>query len=583
MKGKIYLLTLLIVIIFTLLNCSAIEDNRTPKEIGSAIADKIIRETKFEYKSVPFKPSLGIQVLDYKNEFDNTNNGTFISITNIISDQDTAIKYGISYSGKLNIYINNNLVLSNTEKGKAHFIEYAYNMFSFQDSINVRLKKGENTILVELEKLNSEPLVFIREIPDEIEALLSSEFELNYLGSEQLPDQWYSLGPLKNTNKIKSEILSGKIREEYIIDEKIIKWQKIKEKKVEELVIPESNSYTRESYLEWHYANGTLLFGLQSLAAVSNQPRYSKFVGSAINYTLDNYDKFKSTYYSLHAFRGPNYRMFRKTMLDDTGAPALPYLNSYLMSMDEKIKPLVNEMDDYLLNKQVRLDDGTFCRPEPVARTVWADDLFMSVPYLVRLGKLNNDERYFNDATLQIINFNKYLFNKNDGLYKHGWFGNTKEKSIAYWGRANGWIIWATSEALLHIPKTHKDYEKIENIFKEHLEGIIKYQSATGMWHQILDKPESFKETSCTAMFIIGILRGVENGWIEKKYKDNAMLAWNELKTKITKDGTVKDICRGTGIGYDLEFYFNRKRFDNDPRGLGAILTATAEMIKVEE
>lgn len=583
MKGIIYLLTLLIVIVFTMLNCSTIEDNRTPEEIGSAIADKIIRETKFEYTSVPLKPSLGIQVLDYTNEFINTNEGRFISITNIISDKDTTIKYGVSYSGKLKIYLNNSLVLSNSEKGKATLIEYAYNMFSFQDSINVMLKKGENKILVELEKLNSEPVVFIREIPDEIEAQLSSKFELNYFVNEHQSNQWLSIAPIKNTNNIISEILSGQVREEYIIDDKIIRWQKIREKEVEELVIPESNSYTRESYLEWHYANGTLLFGLQSLAAADNQPRYSKFVGNAINFTLDNYDKFKSTYYSLHAFRGPNYRMFRKTMLDDTGAPALPYLNSYSKSKDEKIKPLINEMDDYLLNKQVRLEDGTFCRPEPVELTVWADDLFMSVPYLVRLGKLNNDEKYFDDAALQIINFNKYLFNKNRGLYKHGLFGNTKEKSIAYWGRANGWIVWATSEALLHIPKTHKDYKKIENIFKEHLEGIIKYQSKTGMWHQILDKPESFKETSCTAMFIIGILRGIDNGWIEKKYKDNAMMAWDELKTKITKDGTVKDICRGTGIGYDLEFYFNRKRFDNDPRGLGAILTATAEMIKVYE
>jgi rhamnogalacturonyl hydrolase YesR len=207
----------------------------------------------------------------------------------------------------------------------------------------------------------------------------------------------------------------------------------------------------------------------------------------------------------------------------------------------------------------------------------------MSVPFLVRLGKLTGDSKYFDDAALQVINFDKYLFDEDAGLYKHGWFQQTNEKSIAYWGRANGWIVWGTSEALLNIPKEHKDYAKMVEIFNAHLSGIIKYQSTEGMWHQVLNKPESFKETSCTAMYIIGILRGVENGWLPEVYKDNAVLAWNELKSKIAADGTVKDICRGTGIGFDLDFYYNRTRFDNDPRGLGAVMTAASEIIKLEK
>ena len=55
------------------------------------------------------------------------------------------------------------------------------------------------------------------------------------------------------------------------------------------------------------------------------------------------------------------------------------------------------------------------------------------------------------------------------------------------------------------------------------------------------------------------------------------------MRKNILEDGTVKDICRGTAMGYDYEFYFNRNRFDNDPRGLGAVLTAAAEIMKLEE
>jgi rhamnogalacturonyl hydrolase YesR len=139
-------------------------------------------------------------------------------------------------------------------------------------------------------------------------------------------------------------------------------------------------------------------------------------------------------------------------------------------------------------------------------------------------------------------------------------------------------MIWATSEALLNLPHNHPSYSKILELFEAHIEGVAKYQAESGLWHQVLDHPESFEETSCTSMYLLGMIRGVQNGWLDGSFKDNIEKAWKGLKTKIKDDGTVIDICRGTGIGYDLEFYYNRKRFDNDPRGLGAVLTAVAEM-----
>jgi rhamnogalacturonyl hydrolase YesR len=210
--------------------------------------------------------------------------------------------------------------------------------------------------------------------------------------------------------------------------------------------------------------------------------------------------------------------------------------------------------------------------------TVWADDLFMSVPFLVRAAKLYNNPKLYGDAAKQVINFNKYLFDKEKQLYKHAWFDFSKEESVAYWGRANGWIIWATSDALSNLPQNHKNYNDVKKIFVKHLEGLVKFQNEDGMWHQVLDRKDSFEETSCTAMFIIGLARGIKNGWIKKSYDKNLMLAWNAFKSKISADGVVKDITRGTGIGNDLDFYFKRERFNNDPRGLGAVLTAAVEM-----
>ena len=583
MKTSIYFYFAVVFSVLLLINCTENEDRRTAEQIGTAVADKIIRESAFELKDVAQKPVQNIQVLDYFKEFGQAEKGTYYSISEILSVSDTTLSLGVSFSGDLEIYINNKPVYSGKNIKPAAFNEIAYSMFTFQDTVKVKINKGENSVIVKLEQGDQTPIIYLRELPDKVESELTAEFELNYLGYNKLKDQWLCIGPLSEDINVMKDLLSGRIIESYNSNSENYQWETLREEKLKELVIPESNSYKRESYLEWHYANGTVLFGLRALSDVLNSEKYSSFVKKAVEFTVENYDLFKNQYEKLHAFRGSNHRMFRKTMLDDTGAPSLPYLDYFIRSSDDKVEFIVNDMKDYVLNEQQRLPDKTFCRPEPFKMSVWTDDLFMSVPFLVRLAKLENKNSYYEESALQVINFHNYLFDENTGLYKHGWFQKDNSKSIAFWGRANGWIIWATSEALLHIPETNNNYNKILEIFRKHINGIIKYQSVEGMWHQVLNKPESFKETSCTAMFIIGILRGVENGWLPAVYKDNALLAWEELKSRIMDDGTVKDICRGTGIGFDLEFYFNRNRFDNDPRGLGAVLTAAAEVMKLDQ
>ena len=557
------------------LNAFSSADNRTAQDIGRAVAAKIIRETAFELCDTPLKPVKSIQVLDYSGLF-TSKEKYFFSVSNIFADKDTSLMFRISYAGSLCIYINDIAVYSGKLSGPAKFKEIAYGMLSFQDTVKIDVNEGKNSIYVELEKNNNPPVIYLREIPKQVNGSLTARFGLDDFGYKNASNQWLTMEPLLYS-KVRQDILSGN----ETFDMHAEKLHPLQEKTIKKYFIPKSNTYKRESYLEWHYANGTVLMGLLSLAQALEVPAYQEHVERVINFTVKNYDLFQYQYDSLHAFRTSNYRMFRKTMLDDTGAPALPYLQFYLDTLDPKIRFIVDEMGEYVFQEQVRLKDGTFCRPEPVEMTVWADDLFMSVPYLVRMGKLTRDKNYYDDAARQVINFKKYLFNENIGLYKHGWFQESNKTSIAYWSRANGWVVWAHTEALLHIPKDHEDYEILVSIFKKHIQGLLKYQSETGMWHQILDNPDSFKETSSTAMFILGILRGVKNGWIPEQYKENALLAWNELKTRIDEDGTVKDICRGTGIGFDYDFYLNRQRFDNDPRGLGAVLTAISEIISI--
>lgn len=558
-----------------LLGFNSEEDKRTPLQIARAIADRVIYDTSFELKPVIQKPQLEIQVVDFQNIKCEINDGAVYAISAIDVKENIKLKFGLSLSAPAKIWINNDLVFENKIERQFHFKEIAYGIFEFQDTIEVKLNSGINQILIKT--LSGKNKIYIREI-SEPEESLSSRFISPF---KDLSGNWFYIGAFTGN---KFELMDKKFPPESSIDSyyklgsDLLTWQIGKPKLLLEFVIKDDAVYKRESFAEWMYPTGTVLFGIQHLAKLSGEKKYSDYVEHVTDFTYSHYDLFRKQYFDNDGFRSSNHRLFRMGMLDDASAPALPYIQSMLDKSDTKYKTVIKTVLDYVSNGQTRLSDGTLCRPEPKKMTVWADDLFMSVPYLLRAAKLFNNPEYLDDAAKQIINFNKYLYDKDKKLYKHAWFDFAKERSVAFWGRANGWIIWATSDALQIIPKNHKEFSRIKKIFKEHIEGLAKFQDPSGMWHQVLDRNDSFEETSCTAMFIIGMVRGIKNGWISRSYEKNLMIAWNALKRNISNDGIVKDITRGTGIGNELDFYFKRDRYNNDPRGLGAVITAAVEM-----
>ena len=47
------------------------------------------------------------------------------------------------------------------------------------------------------------------------------------------------------------------------------------------------------------------------------------------------------------------------------------------------------------------------------------------------------------------------------------------------------------------------------DVLRRHIEGVKPLQASSGMWRQVMDHPELWEETSCTAMFAYSIARAV--------------------------------------------------------------------------
>lgn len=331
-------------------------------------------------------------------------------------------------------------------------------------------------------------------------------------------------------------------------------------------------------YNDWRYWNGVLNIAMLRLGGKLHDTTYTNFVAHAVSFDFDNFQYFKSRYKGEDKWSYPFGQMIVMKELDDYGAMGASLIEVYRLHPQARYRAYIDSASEFITHGQGRLADGTLARTFPRKWTVWADDLYMSVPFLARLGVMTHDALYFYDAAHQVVNFNKHLFNTDKGLMYHCWYSDTKKNGVAFWGRANGWMLMAQVELLDRLPSNFPQRDTLLSLLRREIRGLVRYQDTSGLWHQLLDRPDSYLETSCTAMFTYAIARAVDKGYIDSSYASVARLGWKGVASKIRSDGEIEGVCTGTGVGDDLRFYYDRPAPLNDVHGIGAVILAGTEM-----
>ncbi|MBZ4041154.1 glycoside hydrolase family 88/105 protein [Flavobacterium hibisci] len=266
--------------------------------------------------------------------------------------------------------------------------------------------------------------------------------------------------------------------------------------------------------------------------------------------------------------------------LDFAGALCAAFIKAKKDGLKANIDPLVNNYIHFISNEQFRLKDGTLARNRPQDNTLWLDDMFMSVPALAQMGAYTGDTKYFDDAVKQVNQFSKRMFNEQKGIYMHGWVESMEVHPQFHWARANGWAIMTMVELLEVLPKTHPGYPQVLAQLQKHIAGLVQYQHGTGFWHQLLDKNDSYLETSATAIYTYSIARAINRGYVDKMtYGPAVLLGWNAVASKVNDKGQVEGTCVGTGMGFDPAFYYYRPINVFAAHGYGPVLLAGAEVI----
>lgn len=203
-----------------------------------------------------------------------------------------------------------------------------------------------------------------------------------------------------------------------------------------------------------------------------------------------------------------------------------------------------------------------------------SDAVFMATPILCATGKLTGEQKYF-DAAVTHFRGMKKLCVRGDGLYRHS------PLDEAAWGRGNGFPALGLAWALSEFPEDHPDHGELKQEFQDHIAALLKHQDEFGCWHQVIDKPESYREFSGTCMIGWSLKRGLDRGWLKGKPFENALdRAWIAAKHRSGPKGVVVDICTGTGKQKSLRDYYDRPAiWGVDARGGAMALMFSTEMM----
>jgi rhamnogalacturonyl hydrolase YesR len=203
----------------------------------------------------------------------------------------------------------------------------------------------------------------------------------------------------------------------------------------------------------------------------------------------------------------------------------------------------------------------------------WIDDMWMITILEVQAFRATGDTVYLDRAAKEMSAYLDRLQQPN-GLFFHA------PDVPFFWGRGNGWFAAGMAEMLRSLPDGHPEHARILAGYNKMMKTLLATQSDTGLWRQLIDKPESWPETSGSAMFTFAMITGAKNGWLGKDYAAAARKGWLGLCANIDDNAEIHEVCEGTNKKNDYQYYIDRKRNVGDLHGQAPVMWCASALLR---
>ncbi|MCD7909389.1 MAG: glycoside hydrolase family 88 protein [Clostridium sp.] len=247
----------------------------------------------------------------------------------------------------------------------------------------------------------------------------------------------------------------------------------------------------------------------------------------------------------------------------NTTAPMLTLTYLYEITGKAEYREFISSWARWMMDEAGLLRAGEGCfqhmiTGDPNDGEILIDTLFMAVFFLARAGKLLGREEMVREADYQILNHIRFLLNRETGLFYHGWnFRGNHNYGKVMWGCGNGWYTMGIMEYLEQMGTEDPLRRYFLSVFSCQARALKRYQNqSTGLWHTVIDNPATYEETSASAAFLAGIMKGVRLGYLEREeFEPVIAKGIPGVLGQIAEDGTVLGVSYGTPIGWNEDFY----------------------------
>ena len=300
---------------------------------------------------------------------------------------------------------------------------------------------------------------------------------------------------------------------------------------------------------EWDWPQGVGLYGLLKL---------QKFYGD------QRYDEFLKKWYE------DNRKIGLPSSNINTTTPFLTLVDLISRVDEPAYENMCTERAEWLMHELPKTKDGGFQHVTTAIGNrygvhlndgeIWADTMFMAVLFLSKMGVRYDRQDYIDEAVKQMLIHIKYLYEKKNGLFYHGWSFNLNSNfGGIFWCRGNCWFTVAASDFLETVGDRISSGVRayIEDTLRMQIGTLAKLQAPSGLWHTVLDDESSYEEVSGSSGFTAGILKAIKLGIVDDSYLPCAKKALAAICDNVAEDGTVLNVSAGTGMGDNAEHYKN--------------------------
>ncbi|TCT12984.1 unsaturated rhamnogalacturonyl hydrolase [Natranaerovirga pectinivora] len=302
--------------------------------------------------------------------------------------------------------------------------------------------------------------------------------------------------------------------------------------------------------VKWHYVPYCICKSYMDRYEDTKEEKYFDFVKNYVDRLYDetgNIPEIDLNYYSIDQIRMASilFPLYKKTG-------------------DEKYKKVMDILYNQLYTTYPRTESGSFWHKENYPNQIWLDGLYMGQPFCVEYTKEFLDKKDYSDMLNQFANMRKFLYDDELKLYYHAYdesremFWCNKETGLSphVWDRAVGWVIMALVDILQLLETEDVDTTLLKDLLVELIDGMLLYQHESGMWYQVVDMGDregNYLESSGTAMMAYGMLKGIRLGYLDAKYKEPAVKAFDGIINTWVKEENgeviLGGICKSAGLG----------------------------------